>query len=129
MLEPAMQRREHFGRRAVPERELPRAVPPVTKAAPLPIEPFDTLPKISELLDVQAADDDLDRELAEWKAARKIRKRSFREPWRSVSIAAGIGFAAASGLLPDSVAAIGQGVTLALTAAAFFMGYRKRRSG
>jgi hypothetical protein len=71
-------------------------------------------------------DADVDRDVAEWKAARKVRKRSFREPWRSVCIAATLGFGVSSWLLPDSVADIAQLVTMCLAAASFFAGFRKR---
>ena len=60
---------------------------------------------------VPFADDGIDLEIAEWKAARKLKKRSFREPWRSVAIAATLMFGTASWLLPDSVADIVQLVT------------------
>ena len=73
-----------------------------------------------------SADADVDREVAEWNAMRKIRKRSFREPWRSVCIVATLGLAASSWLLPDSVANVAQLVTTGLAAASFFAGYRKR---
>ncbi len=74
---------------------------------------------------VPFADDGIDLEIAEWKAARKLKKRSFREPWRSVAIAATLMFGTASWLLPDSVADIVQLVTLGLTAAAFVAGFSK----
>lgn len=67
----------------------------------------------------------LDEELAQWKAARKARKRSFREPWRSVSIAATLMFALGTWLLPDQVANIVQVLLLALGAASLYAGFRK----
>ena len=128
MLAPAMQRREHFGRRAVPQRELPRAPSVVAKTVPLTVEIADEIQPVSVLLDVRSADDDLDRELAEWKAARKLGKRSFREPWRSVSIAAAIGFGASNWLLPEQVAQIADVVSMGLFAASVLAGWRKRRA-
>jgi hypothetical protein len=71
--------------------------------------------------------DDVDRELEEWKASRKIHKRSFREPWRSLSIVSTIGFGLSSWLLPDSVADVAQLVTGGLGAASLFAGLRARR--
>lgn len=71
------------------------------------------------------ADDGVDREIEEWKAARRLRRRSFREPWRSVSIAAAIGFGLSSWLLPDSVAGVAQLVTLGLSVASFAAGFRR----
>jgi hypothetical protein len=124
-----MQRREHFGRRAVPEREPPRAPSAVAKAMPPAVEIADRIEPVSALLELRPADDDLDRELAEWKAARKLRKRSFREPWRSVSIAAAIGFGASNWLLPDSVAQIADFVSMGLFAVGIIAGLRRRPTG
>jgi len=67
----------------------------------------------------------LDEELAQWKATRKARKRSFREPWRSVSIAAMLMFGLGTWLLPDQVANIVQVLLLALGAASLYAGFRK----
>lgn len=67
----------------------------------------------------------LDEELKQWKAARKAHKRSFREPWRSVSIAATLMFALGTWLLPDQVANIVQVLLLALGAASLYAGFRK----
>lgn len=91
-------------------REAPAAPPAVAAAERAAIE-----------MDAAA---DIDRELEEWKALRKARKRSFREPWRSMSIASGILFAGAPWILPDSVATVAQLVTFGLTAAAVVAGFR-----
>lgn len=114
-----MQRREHFGRRTPPEdrRKVAATAPP---ARQIPLAGRPCLPAPS------GADEDVARDIAEWQAARKTRKRSFREPWRSVSIAAAIGFGLSSWLLPDSVADIAQLVTLGLALAAFLAGFRKK---
>jgi len=74
-------------------------------------------------------DVEVDRDVKEWNKARKVRKRSFREPWRSVCIAATLGFGVSSWLLPDSVDNIAQLVTMGLAAASFFAGFRKRSTG
>lgn len=78
------------------------------------------------MLDVHSVGADVDREVEEWKAMRKLRKRSFREPWRSVSVVAAIGFGMGSWLLPDAVATIAQLVTTGLALASFAAGYRRR---
>ncbi len=70
---------------------------------------------------------DVDRELEEWKATRKLHKRSFREPWRTLTIVATVGFGVSSWLLPDSVADVAQLVTGGLGAASFFAGFRIRQ--
>ena len=96
---------------------------------PPAVEIADRIEPVSALLELRPADDDLDRELAEWKAARKLRKRSFREPWRSVSIAAAIGFGASNWLLPDSVAQIADFVSMGLFAVGIIAGLRRRPTG
>src|SRR5262249_32118905 len=68
--------------------------------------------------------DDVDAEVAEWNALRKAKRRSFREPWRTTSIVAGVGFGLSSWLLRDSVANITELVTGGLALAAFVVGFR-----
>jgi hypothetical protein len=118
-----MQRQQSFGRRAPPRETLAQ---PGLKLArneePRPEPAIAAVPSIE-------LGGDVDREVEEWNAARKVRKRSFREPWRSVCIAATLMFGLSSWLLPDSVADIAQLVTLGLAAASFFAGVRKRRAG
>ena len=116
----AMQSNKIFGRRA--PREQPDQTPPSTRmkftgrdSEPLLVSL--PLPDSCEIVD-------LDRELKMWKVARKQRKRIFREPWRTLSIAAGIGFGASSWLLPDSVATVAQLTTAGLTAASVVAGIR-----
>ena len=113
-----MQRQQSFGRRAPTQREAPKPAP-----SPRP-EPTDEVRPVA----IAAPDPDaeIDREVEEWKAMRKIRKRSFREPWRSVCIAASVGFGVSTWMLPDSVETVAQLVTTGLAAASFFAGYRKR---
>ncbi|MGZ5959660.1 MAG: hypothetical protein ACXWLE_01090 [Rhizomicrobium sp.] len=117
-----MQNKKTFGRR--PQPELPRQSAP-TPAATFLTREDSAKPTIASLPAVSDAEiPDVDRELEEWKTARKVRKRSFREPWRSMSIAATIGFGVSSWLLPDSVADVAQVVTAGLGAASFFAGIR-----
>jgi len=117
-----MQRREHFGRRAAPDRERPRAAPAVEAAR---LEPAEFLDPAAARLDLFAVDAELDREISDWKQTRKIKRRSFREPWRSFSIAAGIALGVGIFILPDSVADIANTVTTGLFAVSVFMGWRK----
>ena len=109
-----------FGRRAPPQRETPPAPAPklarTQEACPAPANFAEP--------DADAA---IERELADYKAMRKIRKRSFREPWRSFCIAATLGIGLSSWLLPDSVANIAELVTTGLAIASFAAGYRKKR--
>ncbi len=71
---------------------------------------------------------DVDRELEEWKVARKMMRRSFREPWRTLAIATSIGFGLSFWLLPDSVADVVQYLTAGLTLASVFAGMRRPKS-
>lgn len=111
-----MQRREHFGRRRPPD---------LRREAAVPAAPEIRIAELPDLLAPSTDDETVARDIAKWKAERKIRKRSFREPWRSVAIAAAIGFGLSSWLLPDSVADIAQLVTLGLSLAAFAAGFRR----
>jgi hypothetical protein len=114
-----MQQKRNFGRRAVSEE--PRRRPLVAKV----IRPDQTAP-VPVVLAEPASDDihDVDRELEEWKAARRKRRGRFREPWRTLSIATTVGFGVSFWLLPDSVADVVQYVTGALAAVSFFAGLR-----
>ncbi len=125
-----MQSQKSFGRRASPQGELTARPPPAaiepargleaTPPSPIEIqrEPANVLSRADE------ADVDVDRELEEWKAARKIHRRSFREPWRSLALSSAVGFGLSSWLLPDSVANVAELVTGGLGAASFFAGFR-----
>jgi hypothetical protein len=62
-------------------------------------------------------------ELREWKQARK---KTFQIPWRQLSLVAGLCFAIASFVLPDSVSDDLQWLLYALAAASFYAGFRKR---
>lgn len=120
-----MERRETFGRRAAPQRDIPRDKPAIARVAAPPAE---MLQPLAENLDLHPGGDDLDRELEEWKAMRKLRKRSFREPWRSFSIASGIAFALGSLILPPEVADITNYLTLGLAGASILAGYRRPKA-
>jgi hypothetical protein len=124
-----MPSQKSFGRRVAPLRDtLPQrsASSEFARAEPA-VEPGPVAAEMPLLPAEQSVD--VDRELEEWKAARKAARRSFREPWRSLAIAATIGFGASSWLLPDAVSDIAQLLTVALFAASFFAGFRLRRPG
>jgi hypothetical protein len=70
----------------------------------------------------------VEQELEEWQAQRKLRKRSFREPWRSVSFAAGLAFLATSWLLPESVANVAELVLAVLTIGSVYAGWRRPKT-
>src|SRR5690349_24411290 len=117
-----MQQKRNFGRRPVADEPRPR--PLIAKAirpdatAPVPVVPvFSAAPTIDALPDVE-------RELEEWKSARKTQRRRFREPWRTLSIATTVGFGLSFWLLPDSVANVVQYVTGGLALASFLVGLR-----
>ncbi len=116
-----MQPKRTFGRRPQREQQRPEvALAQVGSVSSVEdaTQPLNLLPPPSE----KAVD--VDRELEEWKAARKRHKRSFREPWRTLSIVCTLGFGLSSWLLPDSVADIAQLVTGGLGAASLFAGLR-----
>lgn len=118
-----MQRRAHFGRRTTAEPAYRSAPAPVAFAEPAPAElDFDVR---SDMAAVASADAELKREIESWNKERKLRRRALREPWRSVSIVAGIGFGLSSWLLPDAVANIADLVTGGLTVAAFAAALRR----
>jgi len=119
-----MTQQRSFGRRG-PAQPQPRRLAPT--AVQPPVEPaLDQARVAAILLDAHTAGAGTDREVEDWNALRKARKRSFREPWRSVSIVAGLGFAVGSFVLPDSVAAIGQWLSGGLALVSFFAGYRRK---
>jgi hypothetical protein len=118
-----MLRQQTFGRRTPPRETQAQPGPKLARSEELrPEHAIAATP----LMDV---DGEVDRDVEEWNAARKVRKRSFREPWRSVCIAATLMFGVSSWLLPDSVADVAQLVTLGLAAASLFAGFRKRSTG
>jgi hypothetical protein len=117
-----MQQKKNFGRREAPDgtHQTARPLIPKVVARRDDAEPAPHLPHQS----INDDSSDVDRELQEWKVARKRQRRSFREPWRSLSIATSIGFGASFWLLPDSVANVVQYVTGGLAAATFLAGFR-----
>jgi hypothetical protein len=70
----------------------------------------------------------VEQELEEWKEARRIKKRSFREPWRTVSIVAGIALAPTSFMAPPGVAAIADVALGVLTLGSLYAGWRGRKT-
>ena len=116
-----MQQKRNFGRRPLPEEPRQTARPLIAKAirpdATAPVPVVSAAPTIDALPDVE-------RELEEWKSARKTQRRRFREPWRTLSIATTVGFGLSFWLLPDSVANVVQYVTGGLALASFLAGLR-----
>jgi hypothetical protein len=110
----AMQPRKTFGRKAQPQHPPAALRAPAPRPAPEPSAP----PPVVE------RHDDVDAEVEQWNALRKARKRSFREPWRTLSIVAAIGFGLSSWLLPDSVSNITDLITGGLGVAALVAGFR-----
>ena len=116
-----MQQKKIFGRRVAPDtprQSSPPWIPKVTSVDAAERAPI--LPPPSSNDDAP----DVDRELEEWKAERKRQRRTFREPWRTLSIATTVGFGASFWLLPDSVANVVQFVTGGLAVATFIAGFR-----
>lgn len=68
---------------------------------------------------------DVDAELREWKA-----QRSFKIPWRQLSLVASVFLGLASFVLPDSVSDIVDWVLYALSAMSFYVWFtgRKKKS-
>ena len=131
-----MRSQKSFGRRASPQTDA-ASPPKAIDVAPEPVPAHvATAPVSSATTDASFSNDqsiDVDRELEEWKAARRAHKGSFREPWRSLALTSAIGFGLSSWFLPDSVANIGELVTGGLGAASLFAGIRfvqpDRKSG
>jgi len=118
-----------FGRRAIAQRPAANQPTVTNNLAPSVIALFKPTPAADTATPASPREEtsvDVDRELEEWKAARRAHKRSFREPWRTLAIASTVGFGLSSWLLPDSVADIAQYLTLALCAASFFAGFRRQ---
>jgi hypothetical protein len=64
-----------------------------------------------------------DAELETWKQARR-----FVFPWRQVSLMAGLCFAVASFVLPDSVSDVFVWILYGLSGASFYVGWRGRKT-
>jgi hypothetical protein len=111
-----MESRRTFGRRAVPQPSVPRAVTP---ALGHPAQPI--LPSLSPDATLASVDD----EIAAWKAARGS---VIRFPWRQLSLMAGLCFGIASFVLPDTVNDAVQWPLYASTAISLYVGLRKRKN-
>lgn len=113
-----------FGRRAGPQRPPQTRRPQFaaaaqgTKAAPKEITAETSVPP----LEAEEASS-LDRELLEWKRAR----RGAGVPWRPLSLIASLCFGIASFVLPDSINDVVQWPLYALMAASFYVGISSRR--
>lgn len=114
-----------FGRRANPQR-LPRRVRENSAAVvqsahavtgSVALEQFSPAHEETEM-------PPLDRELQEWKRARK---QGFRIPWRPLSLMASLCFGVAFFVLPDWVNDLVQWPLFALAAASFYVGISRRR--
>ena len=125
-----------FGRRPAPS-SAPSVSPPARTVTPeppaAPREPQSPPPpepgsEAAAQEIPQRAPLSVDDEVEQWKEQRKIRKRSFREPWRSVSIVAGLGFVATSWMVPDTVADVTQLALGVLSAGSFIAGWRARKA-
>jgi hypothetical protein len=118
-----------FGRRtpALPEPRAPEPSPPREAPARAPSPPFVAPPPPIEPNEIDRTEDEaVERDIENWNAMRKAKKRSFREPWRSFAIAASVMFVGAPFLLPGSVSAIVDILTTGLAIASFAAGWRKR---
>jgi hypothetical protein len=131
-----MQRVKAFGRRAQTS-QATRSVARVVRAEPV-VEPLIAPPDPAKevvpsppppTIDILApTPKTVEQELEDWKEARRIKKRSFREPWRTVSIVAGIAFAPSSFLLPPEVATVADLALGVLTIGSLYAGWRGRKS-
>ncbi len=115
-----------FGRRAAPQPQMRLVPAPVREAAAAPAIPVvaraEEAPHATP--PAERANAGLDRELEEWKAARR---KNFKLPWRQLSLMASLCFGIASFVLPDSVNDNVQWLLLGLMAASFYAGVAKRR--
>ena len=115
-----------FGRRAVAQpRKPPASVRSAAPISPMPMAASDPVIEAAST-PLDAAPVDVDAEVEAWKRARKAKKRSFREPWRTLAIVSSVGFGLSTWLLPDSVAAVVGYVTLGLCGGSFYAGLRTR---
>jgi hypothetical protein len=129
-----MQASKSFGRRATDSPMLPASLPAVRKIRSAPaVERRKAAPESASANGETGANAPtsptltVEQELEQWKEARKVHKRSFREPWRSVSIAAGLGFVATSWMLPESVSLVAQIALGVLSLGSFVAGCRVRK--
>jgi len=111
-----MESRRTFGRRAVSQPPVPRAV---TQALGHPVEPI--LPSLSPDVTLASVDDEIEA----WKAERGS---VIPFPWRQISLMAGLCFGIASFVLPETVNDVVQWPLYALTAISFYVGLYKRKA-
>jgi len=125
-----MQQTRVFGRR-VPSSAKPAPKPraePRVETREIAPDPIPVLRSEDAVIQLPAREPvSREQELEESKAAHKRHERSFREPWRSVSIAAGLGFAATSWMVPGSVANVTEIALGVLTAGSLYAGWRGRK--
>jgi hypothetical protein len=95
-------------------------------SAPKPLETADQT-QLGRPVRIAAQPDPMERELKDWNRARKARVRLLAEPWRSLSIAASVGFGISSWVLPDSIQDIVQIVLGILMAGGLIAGRRKSK--
>lgn len=114
-----------FGRRATAQPQSPgprRAVKAAATPARAAFEEQPVEPRVP--VPVQSDAPSLDRELQEWK---KARKQGGAMPWRQLSLMASLCFGLASFVLPDAVNDVVQWPLYALMAASFYAGVSRRR--
>jgi hypothetical protein len=131
-----MQSSQSFGRRAASPIAVAATLPAVRKIriapkVPPPPEPAPALAQKTAATSgkgPETAPLTVEQELEQWKESRKIKKRSFKEPWRSVSIVAGIAFVATSWMIPDEVSDVAQVALGVLTLGSFIAGWRAKKT-
>jgi deferrochelatase/peroxidase EfeB len=123
----AVSRQKTFGRKMSPQREMPPMR--VVRATQTGVVTPAPVPVITSSADVAplAQYDDVDAELEQWKALRKARRRSFREPWRTAAIVSTVGLGLSSWLLPDSVSTVAELITGGLSVGSLVAGLRRSR--
>jgi hypothetical protein len=92
--------------------------------APKPLETADQS-QLARPVPIAAQTDAMERELKDWNRARKARARLLAEPWRSMSIAASVGFGVSSWVLPDAVQDVVQ-ITLGILMAGGLIAARRK---
>jgi hypothetical protein len=115
-----MQRRT-FGQRGAPQTN-PSVMTTVAQESP----PLPSLDR--EASPAAPAGPTVEQEIEGWNAARKQHRRSVREPWRTVSIVAGLAFVATSWLVPASVANVAEIALGVLSAGSLYAGWRARKA-